>query len=123
MGGLFIDPLTRDAAFTLSGDLQQADNPAAAHAHRRLATRRGSVVWDVEFGSTLHEIRTLDAQTTQRVEASVKGALRPMVEAGEISHLVVSAERSSEVPGRVDFVVDAVDALQRPFRIPSWVQV
>lgn len=123
MSGLYIDPSTKDAELTLGVDLRQPENPTAAAVYRRVTTQRGSVIWDRQFGSTLHEIRKIDQFTPGLVEAAAIGAVRPMVDSGEVSGVQVSAKRSSDSPNRIDFVIDAVDRLRRPFRVPAWVQV
>lgn len=123
MSGVYIDPRTQDLVVTSGKDLQRVTNPTVASAYLRVATQRGSVFWDPTFGCDLQNLGTLGANAEQQAEAAVFAALQPMVAAGELRDLSVQVVRPTDVPNRLDIIVDAIDAAQRPIQFKTFVPV
>lgn len=123
MSGTYLDPLTASFVLTSAPDFQRVDNPVLQSVYIRLTTRRGSCFWDLGFGSTLQELQRLKAGPTilREVETRVRDALQPMVDAGELLELDVTAEKVAR--DRVDLVLSAQDAGRRPLRFTTFVRV
>lgn len=118
-----LNSLTRDYAQTTGGDFEQLDNPTLESLKLRLMTQKGSCFWDLEFGSTLHELpRTkIGADVLRDVENRARTALAPMVRAKEILDLSVQVARTAV--NRVEMALNCRDAGGRPLRFSTWVAV
>ena len=117
-----VDPILRDLVLTSTGDLSADDNPVAEELTLRLLTERGSAWWDLTFGSRLAQLAGEKAgpDLERRVEGEVRGALKPMVDAGAITSLQVTVSRGM---GRVDLEVRAMDARRRPVQFTTFVRM
>ena len=119
----YIDPATRDFVIEISGDLQEETLPTRQHLYFRLFTERGSCFWDMNFGSTLHELQQAKITRTFQVdlEDRVRTALADMIDEGEIDELAFTHERLGS--NRWHCRIGCVDVAQRPLAFDLWVEV
>ena len=119
----YIDPNTRDFVLTSSDDWQALENPVAQSMYLCLATQRGTCFWDLESGSTLHLLtrETMGSKIEADAEARALEALQPMVDAGEIQSVQVSASKAAQ--HRLELRLSARDSGQRPITFTTFVRV
>lgn len=123
MAGAYIEPVEHDYVLTASDDLEQPDNPVLQSMVIRLLTWRGSCWWDLNFGSTLHLMPTekLSGSIERDAETRAADALQPMLDAGELLELEVSAERVDR--NRLELSVRCTDAGRRPLSFTRCIEV
>lgn len=118
-----IDPITGDMTVTVSGDLERVQNSTLELVMWRLHTRRGTAIWDLSFGSELHELSRakLNAATLRRAESMVRDALAPLVREDVLSELQVSARTAGE--GRLELSGTFLDTQQQPATFTVFVEL
>lgn len=118
-----IDPISGDMSQLPSGDLEQVQNSTLELVMWRLHTRRGTAIWDLSFGSELHELarEKLSAATLRRAEAMVRDALAPLVRDDTLSELQVSAQSAGG--NRLELSGAFLDTQQQPATFTVFVEL
>lgn len=119
----YLDPLTRDFVLTRAHDLTAVSNPTLEEMLLRLGTQRGTCFWDLDFGSSLHLLpqEKIGPTTERDVENRARFALKPMIDAKQITGLALKATRVDR--NRVDLAGRCSDAGQRPLSFNTFVAV
>lgn len=119
--GAWVDPATRDFLVDSSGRLVVKSQSAAEHLYRRVTTQRGSCLWDLNFGSTLFKLVKTSADLERSAVDRVEQAIAPMVEAGELVDVEVSAEREGR--SRLNITIQATDAGMREVGFTTFLEL
>lgn len=118
-----LDLGTGDLTLTTSRDFCRTSPVVVERVKVRLGTVRGSCAWDPLFGSRLTELRNrkLTDSTLLEAAAMVREALKPLVDAKDISALTVAVTRADT--NRMEITVGYTAIGAGPVSFTTWVVV
>lgn len=119
-----IDTVTGDYLRTARGDFTVVEGQSVAQqAWLRLATRRGSFLGDLDFGSLLHLLpeQKMTAGIEELATAYAQDALQPLVDEGRLQNLELRAVRVDR--GRLELSLRAVAADGTPLAFSEFVRI
>lgn len=117
-----LDLSTRDLVLTSAGALRATASRTAEAVQARIATQRGTCVWDRAFGSTLHQLRAAKVTATFQadLEGRIRDALAPMLQDRRLTGVSFT---HSQTAGRWECLVEATDAAGVVVPYTVWVRV